>query len=162
MVCTAAMASLYKNNKKWKKVILMHIQLVHRTFPKISVNNTKISENSNADNVFTILWLPWSNMRKIFPSQVIWTDFKINTKGSFLKHSAVVVLQVNHMHYMENVGDDQLSFAIWTGSDPDAAIFTMTASAAENKKDWLQALKKLQDSQRAFAIGKEILESEQK
>lgn len=61
------------------------------------------------------------------------------------------------MHYMENVGDDQLSFAIWTGSDPDAAIFTMTASSAENKKDWLQALKKLQDSQRAFAIGKENL-----
>lgn len=62
------------------------------------------------------------------------------------------------MHYMEGVGDDHLSFAIWTGSDPDAAIFTMTASSAEKKKDWLQALKKLRESQHAFAIGKENLE----
>ncbi|XP_020600716.1 triple functional domain protein-like isoform X7 [Orbicella faveolata] len=61
-------------------------------------------------------------------------------------------IKVNHMHYMEGVGDDQLSFAIWTGSDPDAAIFTMTARSAEKKKDWLQALKKLRESQHAFAI----------
>lgn len=66
------------------------------------------------------------------------------------------------MHYMEGVGDDQLSFAIWTGSDPDAAIFTMTASSAEKKKDWLQALKKLRESQHAFAIGKENLKIEQR
>lgn len=57
------------------------------------------------------------------------------------------------MNYMEGVGDDQLSFAIWTGSDPDAEIFTMTASSAEKKKDWLQALQKMRESQRAFAMG---------
>ena len=65
------------------------------------------------------------------------------------------------MHYMEGVGDDQLSFAIWTGSDPDAAIFTMTASSGEKKKEWLLALKKLRESQHAFAMGKEKLEIEQ-
>ena len=58
------------------------------------------------------------------------------------------------MNYMEGVGDDQLSFAIWTGSDPDAEIFTMTASSAEKKKDLLQALQKMRESQRAFAMGK--------
>ncbi|XP_066016290.1 kalirin isoform X11 [Pocillopora verrucosa] len=61
-------------------------------------------------------------------------------------------IKVNHMNYMEGVGDDQLSFAIWTGSDPDAEIFTMTASSAEKKKDWLQALQKMRESQRAFAM----------
>lgn len=64
-------------------------------------------------------------------------------------------IKVNHMNYMEGVGDDQLSFAIWTGSDPDAEIFTMTASSAEKKKDWLQALQKMRESQRAFAIALE-------
>ena len=58
------------------------------------------------------------------------------------------------MQYTEGVGDDQLSFAIWTGSDPDAEIYTMTASSPEKKQDWLQALKKLRESQNAFAIGK--------
>ena len=57
------------------------------------------------------------------------------------------------MNYMERVGDDDLSFGIWTGSDPDAEIFTMTASSAEKKKDWLQALKRMRESQHAFAIG---------
>ncbi|RMX44252.1 hypothetical protein pdam_00005282 [Pocillopora damicornis] len=64
-------------------------------------------------------------------------------------------IKVNHMNYMEGVGDDQLSFAIWTGSDPDAEIFTMTASSAEKKKDWLQALQKMRESQRAFAMALE-------
>ena len=57
------------------------------------------------------------------------------------------------MHHME-VGDDNLSFAIWTGSDPDASIFTMTVSSPEKKKDWLLALQKLQESQISFAMGK--------
>ena len=60
------------------------------------------------------------------------------------------------MHYME-VGDDNLSFAIWTGSDPDAEIFTMTVSSPEKKKDWLLALQKLQESQISFAMGKRII-----
>lgn len=57
------------------------------------------------------------------------------------------------MQYME-VGDDNLSFAIWTGSDPNAEIFTMTVSSSEKKKDWLLALQKLQESQISFAMGK--------
>lgn len=57
------------------------------------------------------------------------------------------------MQYME-VGDDNLSFAIWTGSDPNAEIFTMTVSSPEKKKDWLLALQKLQESQISFAMGK--------
>ena len=57
------------------------------------------------------------------------------------------------MQYME-VGDDNLSFAILTGSDPDAEIFTMTVSSPEKKNDWLLALQKLQESQISFAMGK--------
>ncbi|XP_068751668.1 kalirin-like isoform X6 [Montipora capricornis] len=60
-------------------------------------------------------------------------------------------IKVNHMHHME-VGDDDLSFAIWTGSDPDAEIFTMTVSSPEKKRDWLLALQKLQESQLSFAM----------
>ena len=57
------------------------------------------------------------------------------------------------MQYME-VGDDNLSFAILTGSDPDTEIFTMTVSSPEKKNDWLLALQKLQESQISFAMGK--------
>ncbi|CAH3018961.1 unnamed protein product [Porites evermanni] len=60
-------------------------------------------------------------------------------------------IKVNHMQYME-VGDDNLSFAILTGSDPDAEIFTMTVSSPEKKNDWLLALQKLQESQISFAM----------
>ncbi|XP_067020221.1 kalirin-like isoform X6 [Acropora muricata] len=60
-------------------------------------------------------------------------------------------IKVNHMHYME-VGDDDLSFAIWTGSEPEAEIFTMTVSSPEKKGDWLFALQKLQESQLSFAM----------
>ena len=80
----------------------------------------------------------------------------LQTSSSFSSVSiflCVVCVQVNHMQYME-VGDDNLSFAIWTGSDPDAEIFTMTVSSAEKKKDWLLALQKLQESQISFAMGK--------
>lgn len=70
-----------------------------------------------------------------------------------LQTSVSFFFQVNHMHHME-VGDDNLSFAIWTGSDPDAEIFTMTVSSAEKKRDWLLALQKLQESQISFAMGK--------
>ena len=52
------------------------------------------------------------------------------------------------------VGDDNLSFAILTGSDPDTEIFTMTVSSPEKKNDWLLALQKLQESQISFAMGK--------
>lgn len=52
------------------------------------------------------------------------------------------------------VGDDDLSFAIWTGSEPEAEIFTMTVSSPEKKGDWLFALQKLQESQLSFAMGK--------
>lgn len=52
------------------------------------------------------------------------------------------------------VGNDDLAFAIWTGSEPDAEIFTMTVSSPEKKRDWLLALQKLQESQLSFAMGK--------
>lgn len=57
------------------------------------------------------------------------------------------------MRHME-VGDDDLSFAIWTGCEPDTEIFTMTVSSPEKKRDWLLALQKLQESQLSFAMGK--------
>ena len=57
------------------------------------------------------------------------------------------------MRHME-VGNDDLALAIWTGSEPDAEIFTMTVSSPEKKRDWLLALQKLQESQLSFAMGK--------
>ena len=61
---------------------------------------------------------------------------------------------MNKMGLTDGVDDDSCKFAIWTHEGSDSEIFAMTAASEDSKTEWILALKKLLESQTAFAIGK--------
>lgn len=57
------------------------------------------------------------------------------------------------MGLTDGVDDDPCKFAVWTSEGSDSEIFALTAISEESKNEWITALKKLLESQTAFAIG---------
>ncbi|XP_032241354.2 triple functional domain protein isoform X5 [Nematostella vectensis] len=61
-------------------------------------------------------------------------------------------IKTNHMGHTDGVDDDPCKLAIWTSEGTASEIYVLTASSEEMKNEWVSALKKLLESQNAFAM----------